>query len=149
MTMGTWAARGPAMETVAQRRRAMRRGIALECEAVAEDGFRLLGTRAIDLSPQGLLLETRGAFARVGEEVIVSFRPPRCTMWVDALARVARLATGRRRGDRAQAVGLSFVSMDPGDRALLAATLRGLPPPVPWRAPPRDYAAVVRSIARP
>lgn len=127
-------------------RRALRRGVPLECEAVADDGFRLLGKRTIDVSAHGILLETRGAFARVGEEVFVSFRPPKSRMWVDAVARVARLAVGRRRGDRAQAIGLSFVSMDPGDRAVLEAKLRGYPPPVPGRFPPRDYAALVREI---
>jgi hypothetical protein len=38
--------------------------------------------------------------------------------------------------------------MDPGDRAVLAAKLRGHPPPIPGRVPPRDYAALVRAIAR-
>ncbi len=147
-TMGPWAVRGPVIETGAEKRRAMRRGVPLDCEAVADDGFRLLGKRALDVSSQGILLETRGAFARVGEEVFVSFRPPQSRIWVDAVAQVVRVAVGRRRSDRAQAIGLSFVSMDPGDRAVLSAKLRGHPPPVPGRLPPRDYAALVRSIAR-
>ncbi len=132
----------------AHRRRELRRGVTVGCQAVAEDGFRLLGDRALDLSTQGMLLETRGAFARVGEEVIVSFRPPSSRVWIDAVAKVARLVTGRRRTDRAQAVGLSFVSMDAGDRAVLAAKLRGHPPPIPARPAPMDYAAMVRAIAR-
>jgi hypothetical protein len=126
---------------------ALRRGLSLECEAVAEDGFRMLGRRTLDVSPHGILLETHGAYARVGEEVFVSFRPPKSRMWVDAVARVARIALGRRKGDRAQSIGLSFVSMSPSDRAVLEAKLRGHPPPVPKRIPPRDYASMVRAIS--
>src|SRR5688500_8417702 len=107
----TWTPSGPVIEAGANLRQAVRRGVAIECEAVADDGFRLLGRRAIDVSGQGLLLETRGAFARIGEEVFLSFRPPKSRLWVDAIARVARVAVGRRRSDGAQAVGLAFVSM--------------------------------------
>lgn len=131
-----------------QRRREVRRGVRVACEAVADDGFRPLGRRTLDVSSQGMLLETHGEFARLGEEVIVSFQPPSSRVWIDAVARVARLVTGRRRSDRAQAVGLSFVSMDAADRAILSAKLRGHPPPVPGREPPLDYAAIVRAIAR-
>ena len=130
-----------------RRRGALRRNVQVACEAVADDGFRLLGERVLDLSPRGMLLETRGAFARLGEEVIVSFRPPRSRMWVDAQARVARIVSGRRRGDRAQAVGLSFVEMGAGDRAFLTAKLRGYPPPIPARPRAVDYATAVASIA--
>lgn len=132
----------------AQRRRELRRGVRIGCEAVAEDGFRPLGRRTLDVSTDGMLLETHGTFARVGEEVFVSFQPPNSRVWVDAVAKVARVVTGRRRTDRAQAIGLSFVSMDATDRAILSAKLRGHPPPIPGRQPPLDYAAIVRAIAR-
>lgn len=129
------------------RRRVMRRGVKIGVEAVAEDGFRLLGRSALDLSPDGMLLETRGAYARIGEEVFVSFRPPHSRMWIDAVARVTRLVKGRRRSDREQAVGLRFVAIESADRAFLAAKLRGHPPPIPGRHQPIDYAAMVRAIA--
>lgn len=124
-----------------QRRRELRRAVRLVCEAVADDGFRPLGHRTLDVSADGMLLETHGAFARIGEEVIVSLRPPNSRLWIDAIARVARIALGRRRSDRAQAIGLAFVSMDAVDRAILDAKLRGYPPPLPRRQPPLDYAA--------
>ncbi len=133
--------------TRSDRRRTMRRGVRIGCEAVADDGFRPLGRRTLDLSPEGMLLETRGTFARLGEEVIVSFRPPNSRVWIDAVAEVARLVKGRRRGDHEQAIGLRFVTMDSGDRAFLTAKLRGHPPPIPARQQPMDYASMVRSIA--
>lgn len=130
-----------------QRRHELRRGVSVECEAVAGYGFRLLGQRTLDLSADGMLVETRGSYARVGEEVFVSFRPPQSRLWVDAIAKVARVVKGRRKSDRAQAIGLSFVSMDPGDRAIVSAKLFGHPPPIPGRALRMDYAAAIRAIA--
>jgi hypothetical protein len=127
--------------------RELRRGVRVACQAVADDGFRLLGERTLDVSPSGLLLETHGSFARLGEEVIVSLRVPDTRVWVDAIAQVARVVIGRRRTDRAQAIGLSFVSMDRSDRAILDAKLRFHPPPLPQRRAPVDYASVVRRIA--
>jgi hypothetical protein len=131
----------------AQRRNELRRGVSVACEAVAGYGFRLLGQRALDVSSTGMLIETRGSYARIGEEVIVSFQPPQSRLWIDAVAKVARVVKGRRRTDRAQAIGLSFVSMDAADRAILAAKLRGHPPPVPGRELRIDYAAQVSAIA--
>lgn len=139
--------REPFLTRMPERRGVMRRGVQLGCEAVAEEGFRVLGERTLDVSPEGMLLETRGAYARIGEEVIVSFRPPTSRVWIDAVAKVARIVKGRRRGDRAQAIGLRFVEMDGADRAILAAKLIGHPPPVPGRQAPIDYASVVRRIA--
>jgi hypothetical protein len=146
-TLGWSFQSGPVFQSRGQRRTTMRRGVEVSCEAVADDGFRLLGTRALDVSADGMLLETRGAFVRLGEEVIVSIRPPSSRLFIDAVAKVARIALGRRRGDRAQAIGLSFVDMDNADRAILSAKLRGHPPPIPGRLPPRDYAALIRAIA--
>ncbi len=130
-----------------ERRRELRRGVRIACEAVAADGFRLLGQRTLDVSSTGMLIETRGKFARLGEEVIVAFQPPASRIWVDAVARVARIVAGRRRGDRSQAFGLTFVDMSAVDRAILSAKLRGHPPPLPRREPPMNYSAVVRKIA--
>ena len=138
---GALATRAP------QRRTELRRGVSVACEAVAGYGFRLLGQRALDVSSTGMLIETCGAYARLGEEVFVSFQPPRSRLWVDAVAKVARVVKGRRKSDRAQAIGLSFVSMDAADRAILEAKLRGHPPPVPGRKPLIDYAAQVQAIA--
>ncbi|MCC6873195.1 MAG: PilZ domain-containing protein [Sandaracinaceae bacterium] len=130
-----------------KQRKSVRRAVKVGCEAVAEDGFRLLGKRTLDLSSSGMLVESRGAFVRVGEDVVVSFQPPRSRLWLDAVAKVARIERGKRRGDRAHAIGLEFVEMSPSDRAILDAKLRGLPPPIPRRKPPVDYAGMVRTIA--
>jgi hypothetical protein len=129
-------------------RRFTRRAVQVRCQAVAEDGFRLLAERTLDLSTHGMLLESRGAFVRLGEEVVVSFQPPRSRLWLDAIARVARIEPGKRRSDRNVAIGLEIVEMDGVDRAILDAKLVGFPPPIPRRRPPVDYAEIVREIAR-
>jgi hypothetical protein len=66
----------------------------------------------------------------VGDELVVSFAPPR---WrgpsLVALAEVRR-ADAHRRSRRA-GMGLAFVDLRDDDRDDLAAALRGLPPPLP------------------
>ena len=76
-------------------RRSTRRQVDLPCQAVAEEGFRFLGGRVIDLSPEGMQVAS-GAQVRVGEPVLVSFRAPNSTDWMDAEAEVARVVRGQR-----------------------------------------------------
>lgn len=130
----------------ARERKTMRRAVAVRCEAVADRGFRWLGSALRDLSPEGAFLET-DAEVEVGEEVYVALQAPRTRLWIDVRARVARLVPARRRGDRARGVGLSFEAIEPADRAVLEATLERLPPPVPARSVRADYAAAVLAIA--
>ena len=127
------------------RRRALRRGVEVDCQVVAERDFRLLGSQTMDLSPEGMLLRS-DAEVTLGEEVYVALKPPGSGWWIDAVARVARIVAGRRTGDRGRGIGLEFVSMDPVDRAMLRGRLLGYPPPLPWRAPQADYLAMIQSI---
>lgn len=62
-----------------------------------------------------------------GERVLVSFRIPRSRFWIDAEAVVARVVHGRRRGDRARAVGLCFEHLPGWQRLLLETRLRKIP----------------------
>ena len=50
-------------------RRTVRRAVRLACQVVSEDAFRLVGRRALDLSPAGMLLES-DADAQIGDEFI-------------------------------------------------------------------------------
>ena len=50
-------------------RRSIRRQVDLPCQAVAEEGFRLLGERVTDLSPEGMQVVS-SAQVRVGEPVL-------------------------------------------------------------------------------
>jgi PilZ domain len=130
-----------------RQRHAMRRTVRVDCEVVREHDFKLVARRAIDLSPDGMLVlsDTR---VLTGEDVIVTFRAPTTRLWMDCMATVARVVHGRRPGDWGICLGLSFDAMDEVTRTLLSADLRGLPPPVPSREPRIDYAETVRKAAR-
>ncbi len=131
----------------AHARAALRRNVRTACEVVTDSGFRLIGRRTLDVSPEGLLFECAvpGETASLGEEVIVAFRSPIARRWFDALGRVTRFVHGRRGGERA-AMAVEFHHMDEGESAILAGHLRGIAPRVPTRKLRMDYAAQVRSI---
>ncbi|WP_437548603.1 PilZ domain-containing protein [Sorangium sp. So ce367] len=131
---------------LASERRATRRAAIVECQAVRERGFRLLGTRAIDLSIDGMLVLT-SARPLTGEPVIVSFRIPDTSVWIDATATIARTLHGRRLGDPGRAVGLRFDPLDRASSRRLRAALEHFPPTYPYRAQRVDYAATAAMIA--
>jgi hypothetical protein len=133
----------------ARQRRALRRAVPVECQVVRERDFRMIATRGVDLSPDGMLVVAQ-APVLTGEPVIVSFRLPRSGgwgWWFDAEATIARVVHGRRPGDRGRRLGLAFDGLDEGVRMFMENALRGTPPPVPARAPRIDYAASVRLAA--
>ena len=104
-----------------ERRRSRRRRITVPCQAVADYDFCLLGDELADLSETGLLLRSDGTPAEVGETVLVSFRPPGSTQWVDAEAKVVRLITGSAPG--APGLGLELLELPPFESGLLAGAL--------------------------
>ena len=126
----------------ASQRHAMRRAVRIDCQVVRSHDFKLLGARALDISTEGMLIET-DINVLTGEDVIVAFRAPRTHQWFDCEATVARVLHGRRPGDRGQCLGLSFETLDDWSRLMLRNDLRGLPPPIPKRAQRIDYAASV------
>lgn len=134
----TWIAR-------ASQRRTVRRAVGTTCQAVLDEGFTLIGHRALDLSAEGMLLASDRE-PPIGAEVIVSFRAPGTGIWLDAEAIVARIVRGRRRTDPSRGVGLRFQRLDSVTRAILDGSLAGKPPPVPARKVRKDYARTVRSI---
>jgi len=127
-------------------RRLVRRALRTDCHAVAEDGFRFLGDTTLDLSEGGILLRS-DAEAEVGETVLLALKVPDGRTWVDAEATIARVVKGHRREDEGRAYGLRFEQMAPLDRAVLAGSLEGKPPPPPARGLRRDYAASVLGLA--
>ena len=121
-------------------RRSIRRAVRLECEVVREHDFKRIASRAVDLSPDGILVLADSAVL-TGEDVILSFRAPRSSTWFDAVGTVARVVHGRRPGDFGPCLGIRF---DIGEDLLrLAGELCSLPPPLPRRAVRLDYAAMV------
>jgi len=130
----------------AQQRRILRRAMRVECQVVRERDFRLLGSRAVDLSPMGMQVMAQERVL-TGEPVIVSFRLPLTSWWFDTEATVARVVHGRRPGDVGRCFGLSFESLAEDVSAFLRRALRGVPPPLPMREPRIDYAATVHLAA--
>ncbi len=130
----------------ASERHVVRRLARIACELVTDRGFRLIGRTGLDLSTAGMLVRVERAHVELGEEVIVAFRAPRSRMWFDATGTITRVSHGRRPGDRGEAVAVRFHDLEAIDHAVLAAQLRGLPPPPPARRLRVDYLATLDAI---
>lgn len=114
-------------------RRAVRRAVRTRCHAVALRDFSLLGERVLDLSPRGMLVAC-DAPARVGDDVVVSFRAPGPdALWLDAEAEIARVVHGLREGDPGFCLALDFTYFEKSARDELLCRLAGTPPPIPQR----------------
>ena len=129
-----------------QRREIRRHGVYVPCEAVRERGFRSIGGRILDLSDDGCFVATSTIDLDLGEEVYLSFQAPRTRQWMDACGTVVRRSRGLRRDDHPMGLGLRL-DLDPVEHAILAATLRRLPPPIPTRRQVPDYASFVLAVA--
>jgi hypothetical protein len=125
---------------------AFRHRLHVPCEVVRERDFKLVALQTFDVSMTGMMVETLRDVA-IGDEVILSFRPPQGIRYVDAEAIVTRVVAGNRRGDVGTAVGLTFTDMDPASFVTLRTALRRLPPLAAVRRPRLDYAAMIRVIA--
>ena len=130
----------------ASERRTVRRALRFHCQVVRERDFRLIGHRALDVSPEGMLVVLDDRIL-TGEEVLITFRLPRTRRWIDVQASVARIVHGRRPTDRGRCAGLSFEALDEDDRRRIRATLQGVPPPLPARERRIDYAASIHLAA--
>jgi hypothetical protein len=108
-------------------RRAFRHAISFPCQIVRERDFRLVADVALDLSTDGMLVPTE-ARVLTGEPLLVSFRIPRSSRWIDAEAVVARVVHGRRPGEAGRRLGLSFLGLDVPARQVLFHALRDQPP---------------------
>ncbi len=115
-------------------RHSFRRFVRLDCQVVREHDFRLIADLALDLSTKGMLVRARTRVL-TGEEVIVTFKPPRTNVYVDATATVARVIHGRRPGDHGLCLGLQFDGLSAEDEGLIFASLRGMAAPEPLRPP--------------
>jgi hypothetical protein len=126
-------------------RREVRRAVEMSCQIVRQRDFRLIAEKALDVSPDGMLLST-DVDLEVGENVFVSFRATGLGLWFDTEASVTRLVRGRRPGDKGKAVGIRFSTLSGVKRLILRGHLRRIPPPVPRRSQRIDWSATVRSL---
>jgi len=115
-------------------RASFRRFVRLDCQVIREFDFKEVGNLALDLSTRGMLVR---ASRRVltGEEVVVSFKPPRSNEWFDAQGIVARVIHGRRPGDYGLSFGIEFINLSKDDELRLFEHLRGLGAPDAQRPP--------------
>ena len=120
-------------------RRAPRHAVPVESQVVREDGFTMLGERAIDLSTCGMLLLSESP-ATIGDEVMVSLRIPGKEQWIDARGKIARIAEGR-------AIAIAFNPLEPNLAHALEEALCAYPTVPPSRPPRVDYAATVAMIS--
>jgi hypothetical protein len=104
----------------------LRRAIQTRCQVVREHDFKLVGTKVIDLSTRGMLLESDMPIL-TGEDLLVSFKSPASDRWYDCGGTVARVLHGRRRADLRRAVGVVFDRLHVLDGLLLCEELRRAP----------------------
>jgi hypothetical protein len=123
------------------------------CRVRRASNLRLVADRAIDLSPQGVLVLSNDDIDE-GTELVVSFMTTDFPIWFDTRATVTRIVEGRRPGDDGRALGLRFESLPSVSRLILRGHLRKVPPTLPQREPPfdlrragsTDYAAQIAAI---
>jgi hypothetical protein len=128
-----------------RRRRSLRRGVRARCQAVSLHGLRTVGERLLDLSPRGALVACDVPVA-LGDRLLIGFRAPNAGPWIDTEAEVARIIDGWREGDPGYCAGIRFLDLDRESQSELVVRLAGVPPPVPQRRPPVDYAESVLRI---
>jgi hypothetical protein len=113
---------------------------------VRERDFRLLADRMLDLSATGVLVGPADP-ALTGERLLVSFRIPRSSVWVDAEATVTRVVHGRRPGEFSRSLALEFEELEALPRFILKEALRTVPSAPPRSAPGRRSSpSLVRGL---
>lgn len=129
-------------------RRSSRHTVKIACQVVRERDFSLLADRVVDLSASGALVGPADP-ALTGERILVSFRIPRSTVWIDAEATVTRVVHGRRPGEHTRALALEFDDLDALPRFMLEEALRAVPPAPPRSAPGRRSSqSLVRGMVQ-
>jgi hypothetical protein len=82
-----------------------------------------------------------------GERLLVSFRIPRSTVWIDAEATVSRVVHGRRPGEFSRSLAIEFDQLEALQGFMLAEALRVVPPSPPKSSPGRRSSqSLVRAL---
>lgn len=128
-------------------RRATRHAAKLTCQIVRERDFRLVATRTIDVSADGMRVVLDDPDVKVGDALLVSFRATPFGIWFDVPGQVTRVIAGRRPSDKGRrAMGISL-DIPAVTKLILRGAIRKIPPPLPARAQRIDFAESVRMMA--
>jgi len=126
-------------------RRAVRRAVSLECAVISDWWDEPVPHLVTNLTPHGLWIETPFPL-EIGDEMIVSFTPPRWRRDREIVTCGAVRRVDLRRREAGGGMGIEFLDLGEGERSELTATLRGLPPPLPKklsrRRPRREHVWV-------
>ncbi|HYQ42415.1 MAG TPA: PilZ domain-containing protein [Polyangiaceae bacterium] len=123
-----------------------RHTVKIACQVVRERDFRLVADRMVDLSATGALVGPADP-ALTGERILVSFRIPRSSVWIDAEATVTRVVHGRRPGEFSRSLAIEFDDLEAFPRFMLEEALRSVPPAPPKSAPGRRSSpSLVRGL---
>jgi len=123
-----------------------RHTVKIACQVVRERDFSLIADRVVDLSATGALVGPADP-ALTGERILVSFRIPRSTVWIDAEATVTRVVHGRRPGEFSRSLAIEFDDLEAFPRFMLEEALRIVPPAPPKSAPGRRSSqSLVRGL---
>jgi PilZ domain-containing protein len=123
-----------------------RHTVKIACQVVRERDFRLIADRVVDLSSTGALVGPADP-ALTGERILVSFRIPRSSVWIDAEATVTRVVHGRRPGEFSRSLAIEFEDLEALQRFMLQEALRTVPPAPPKSAPGRRSSqSLVRGL---
>jgi len=123
-----------------------RHTVKIACQVVRERDFSLVADRVVDLSATGALVGPADP-ALTGERILVSFRIPRSTVWIDAEATVTRVVHGRRPGEFSRSLAIEFDDLEAFPRFMLEEALRTVPPAPPKSAPGRRSSqSLVRGL---
>lgn len=116
-------------------RESLRRVVRIPCDLVSETFDEPVELEITDLCADGAFVETNLALED-GEELDIAFEVPRTERLLAVRARVCRAALHRRRVDaRLSGMGLEFIGLGEGARAMITEALRGLPPRLPVKGP--------------
>lgn len=119
------------VDIVENSRRALRRAVSLECEVLSEIWDEPVAHRATNVSEYGAWLESALPLDP-GDEVVLSFTPPRMAQPYLVTGLVRRVELHRRNGEHDRSgMAIEFVDLPSHCEAALRATLIGFPPPLP------------------
>ena len=121
---------------IVQKLRRRRVTTAAQLAAALGVSERTIYRDVVDLSATGALVGPADP-ALTGERILVSFRIPRSTVWVDAEATVTRVIHGRRPGEFSRSLAIEFDDLEALPRFMLQEALRVVPPAPPKSAPGR------------